>query len=308
MKKTLVQASFIMLILLSAGCDVIVKKGYDETKLTGTDGLTIKIERYPKEMYIGQGAQIPVTLENKGTAKAENAILVLGGYDPNYVKFRTQPRFEGINLEGKSLLVPTGGRDTKIFTITSISLPNEKEKTETFQAVACYQYTTEASPVVCINPKLAYGVQAVESGCNFEDAKITQTQGAPVAVARVNTVYFLDSSEVEFRLYVQDVGKGNLIDKNAYAKKCLSIEPLTKDEKGLIYIEAYLGNQPIPCYLGNNEVSSFKIANEGYSVVCRAKIDTTAAAYTTPLSLYLDYGYVVADEFTIKLKNPQFKE
>lgn len=296
----------VILAFLLVGCNVIVKRGQTQVDLTGTEGLTLTIENYPKELYIGQGAQIPITLENKGTAKASNGIVAITPNDA--IKFRTPPKITGINLEGRSALIPIGERDTKIFTISSIILTSGKEKIVPLQALACYQYTTEASPVVCINPKLAQGVQAVESGCNFNDAQITSTQGAPVAVTRVSTVYFLDKSEVEFRIYVKNVGGGELIDQAAYTKKCLSTDPLSKTEKNIINIEAYMGAKQLNCYLGTKQVDKFKATDKGFSVVCRATIDTREAAYTTPLSLYLDYGYVVSEVFSITLKNPTFSD
>ncbi|HME87372.1 MAG TPA: hypothetical protein VKE88_03085 [Candidatus Nanoarchaeia archaeon] len=280
--------------------------------LLGSDGLSITIGRTPSELYVGQGLQIPVELENVGTATVKNAVLAVDGYTQDVIKFTSPTRIEGINLEGKSQFVSRGERTTKFFTIGSIVLPNNQDRKETFNILACYQYQTQASPVVCINPQLALGLAEVPSGCTFVDAQISPSQGAPVAVTKVETYYVADKQEVEFRIFIKDVsGKGVLVNSLAYAKRCLSPDPLTKDDFDSISMEAYLGGQKLECSVpGKTEsTDTFTLSpvDTADSIRCHASYDTREQAYTSILSVYLSYGYIQGKEFSITLKNPLSK-
>ncbi len=300
---------FIILVILLSGCNIIQKRTTDQqpANLEGTEGLVLTLPKLPAELYVGQGLEIPVTLENQGASNVENAILAIPMYGETIVQFRQPPIFEGINLEGRSLLVPLGEKTTKVFTISSIKLPSEKEISKTFEVIACYQYKTEASPVVCINPKSQLTQDTTKPACEFVDAILTPTQGAPIAVTKVENWYYIDRNEVEFRIFVKDVfEKGVLLKKSAYAKRCLSGEALDTGDLGTINIEAYMSGKKIDCYsVASDEFAdNFVIRENMPSIRCRAKIDFNEPAYTTPLSLYLSYGYNVGKVFTINLKSP----
>lgn len=299
---------FLVLIILIAGCNLIVKKGEQQADILGTEGLVLTLPTLPTELYIGQGLEIPVTIENAGTYSVKNAMLSISGYNTEYVAFR-ETKFEGINLEGKTNFLP-GEKTMKIFTLSSIILPTEKEKKEVFEVIACYQYETDAIPVVCINPQSQLGAQVVKGSCDFVDAKISPSQGAPIAVTKVETYYYTDKEEAEFRIYVKDVsGKGILLAKEAYAKRCLSNQPLTKEDQNKINIEAYLGTENMKCYsvTTNEPAESFIMIDNAPSIRCRAKINYNEPAYTSPLSIYLTYGYTSGKvSLPITLKNPLY--
>ncbi len=297
---------FAILILFSA-CNLIVKKEVQVSDLTGTEGLTITLPKLPSEIYVGQGLEIPITLDNLGAHKVQNGILAIVGFNPEFVKFR-QSKIEGINLAGKTNFLP-GEKTTKIFTIDSASLPEEKQREESFEVIACYQYETIAIPIACINPQSQTGVQVVKGSCDYVDAKISTSQGAPVAVTKVENWYYLESKEVEFRIYVKDVSsKGSVLAKDSYAKFCLSDRELDAEDFNKINIEAYMGTQKMACLpiSGENMPDSFTIFDESPSVKCRASIDFDKPAYTTPLSLYLTYGYAARTGFKINIKNPSY--
>jgi len=295
---------FILSLFLLASC-TLFQKQTEVSDILGTDGVVIIIPSVPKELSSGQGIEIPITLQNVGAHKVQNAVLTITGYNPEYVNFRTTPKVEGINLEGKTRYIP-GEKITKFFTISSITVPESTVRTEVFDVFVCYQYQTIATAVVCINPQLAFGETAVISGCDFADAKISASQGAPVAVTKVQTWYYSDKNEVEFRIFVKDVSnKGVVIENSAYSRFCLSSSPVK--ELDLVDIKAYIGGQEINCYIGNEQVSRFKIIEEGYSVVCRTPYDMYEQAFTTPLSLMLSYGYVTREGFSIDLKNTAVK-
>ncbi|HIH39208.1 TPA: hypothetical protein HA219_00570 [Candidatus Woesearchaeota archaeon] len=297
----------ISIFMLLTACNLIVKKETQVADLTGTEGLIITLPKLPSELYVGQGLEIPITLDNAGAHKVQNGVLAIVGFNEEFVKFR-QSKIEGINLEGKTNFLP-GERTTKIFTIDSISLPEEKQREEAFEVIACYQYETIAVPIACINPQSQTGTQVVKGSCEFVDAQLSTSQGAPVAVTKVENWYYLESNEVEFRIYLKDVsGKGSILAKDSYAKFCLSGSELEAEDFNKINIEAYMGTQAMKCsQIGSTEsTGSFTLLENTPSVTCRASIDFSKPAYTTPLSLYLTYGYAARTGFKITLKNPSY--
>jgi len=299
--------AFLAILILFGACNLIVKKQTEQADLTGTEGLIITLPSIPSEMYVGQGLEIPITLDNAGASKVKNGVLSIVGFNPDFVHFK-QSKIEGINLGGKTNFVP-GEKSTKIFTIDSISLPGEKQREEAFEVIACYQYETIAIPIACINPQSQTGEEVVKGSCDYVDAKLSTSQGAPVAVTKVENWYYLNDNEVEFRIYLKDVsGKGSILAKESYAKFCLSGTELNTDDFNKINIEAYMGTQTMTCYNTGSETptSSFTMVETSPSVRCRAKIDFTKPAYTTPLSIYLTYGYATRTGFKITLKNPSY--
>jgi len=303
MKKLIL---LLILLIIFSGCNLIKSTQKPESDIIGSEGLIMTLPNIPNEMFIGQGLQIPITLENAGASNVENGVLIIGLYDPDIVKFTSKPKIEGINLKGKTEFIP-GEQTTEVFTISSINLPNIKEKQEAFEAVACYQYKTRASPVVCINSQLTFGTSAVQSGCDFIDAKISPSQGAPVVITKVQTWYYADRPEIEFRIFVSNEARGVVLERNAYSKRCLTPQPLEPKDLNVVRIDASLGGIPIQCYsLKDEPTNTFIISNEGFSIRCRSQIDPRTPAYTTLLSLDLSYGYVQLQPFTITLKNPAF--
>ncbi|MBN2420920.1 hypothetical protein JXB27_01420, partial [Candidatus Woesearchaeota archaeon] len=230
-------------------------------------------------------------------------------YDEENIMFSSPTKYEGINLEGRTEFVPIGEKTTEIFTIGKIALPNAKEKLQVFNILACYQYKTEASPLVCINPQWAYSGST--QGCHFSEAQITSSQGAPVAVSRVVTSYFESRKEVQFDIFVKDVsGKGVVLAPSAYAKPCLGSVSLEEGDQGTVMMEAYLSGEKLRCYSAtSDEISeTFTISTQGdtYAARCKASIETNKPAYTTPLSVYLTYGYASGKTFQLTIKNPSF--
>ena len=301
---------FLLLIILS-GCNfgqggISTGAGTD---ITGSEGLSMKLGTIPGTVYLGQSFTIPITLENQGASKVEDAILSISGYNENYVHLDDSPKVEKINLEGKTTFSPVGERTVKIFRVGSISLPEGKDVTQVFLARVCYKYKTIANPVVCINPKLVQGESFQPGTCNFNEVKLSSTQGAPIAVTKVEALPYINEPTVDFLIYVQDVAKeGKAVYEESYTKPCLGKEPIFASEVEELKIEAYLGeNNKITCYPvagEDEEITSFKIEEKGPSVKCRATIDTEANAYTTVLSIHLSYGYYNGQVFTVNLKNP----
>ncbi len=296
----------VIALILFTACGELQAGG--PADLTGTEGLKLTLGSYQTEVFIGQSASIPVTIENKGLTAVDGGILYISGYDPRYMQFRTT-RFDDINLAGRGPFVPVGERVTKIFTTTSVKLPDAKQKVETLQITACYKYRTEATPIVCINPSARLGDQAIKSGCDFQTAQLTASQGAPLAITKVETEYFSDQTEVEFRIYIDDVlGSGTAIATESFAKFCGESQTVTSNELNAVGIEAYLSGERIPCFTIEHEepVDRVILTKTGPDVICGATIDPTKPGFTTPMSIHLSYGYFEGKVLSVAINNPSF--
>ena len=298
----------ILFFTILMGCNLAGGGTGQGADLTGSEGLVITKGTIPNIIYPGQSFSIPITLENKGTSNIEDAILSISGYEEQYVHFDVPPIVEKINLEGRTALTPIGERTTKIFRVGSISLPQGKDIAQVFLARVCYKYKTIASPIVCINPKLASGESVQPGACDPSKVQLSSTQGAPLAVTKVEVIPLSNEGFVSFIIHVKDVSKGPAaILEDSYAKPCArGIGTLFVDEVGKIKIEAFLSGQKIQCFSlfeDAIEADMFKITKEGPFAICRATIDPEADAYTTPLSIELSYGHGSSEVFSVDLKS-----
>ena len=73
---------------------------------------------------------------------------------------------------------------------------------------ACYEYETQASPVVCVDPNL-YEIGPIERACTVHDVSAGGGQGAPVAVTWVD-VDMAGKDRISFDIRVSNVGGGTV--------------------------------------------------------------------------------------------------
>ena len=74
---------------------------------------------------------------------------------------------------------------------------------------ACYRYKTIADPKVCIDPNPFRAVQE-RKVCEVRDQSLGGGQGAPVAVTKIEEQ--VGSDKIHFRIFIQNVGDGEVIE------------------------------------------------------------------------------------------------
>ncbi len=284
--------------ILLSGCT-----SYDESDektvkgdITGTSGMSLKFSYVPDKIIPGQTFSIPVEIENRGKANIENGILTISGYNEQYVSF-SYSKIENINLEGINKFTNQGEKAIKTF-IAYKTTPPESEYVANFVVTACYPYKTEAAPTVCVNPKIFTQSVVGKDECKEIDYTLS-SQGAPVAVTKIETWFDPQNSYWYFKIDAENKGGGRIRAIDAYAKDCIG-PALSPDDLGKVKIEAYLGGKQINCFesvdlrstVPTRNTDSFKIDAGKGSVVCGTAIDRTDSAYRTPLNLILSYGYV----------------
>jgi hypothetical protein len=167
---------------------------------------------------------------------------------------------------------------------------------QSLMLTTCYQYTTYADPVVCIDPEPTSDNRKV---CYPRSSTWNGGNGAPVAVTSVeqeNT-----PRKVIFRINVRNIGTGTVYDPGSL-EKCspYSLARTTAADLNVVYLgdvrvgttglAGRTGRAGITCY---PEVIRLDPVTKSGSTTCTYPIEYTSikSAYETPLVIELWYGY-----------------
>ncbi len=307
--------SFIGILLIS-GCQTQFGKTQEIKSVplhTGTQGIEMSFVQKmpPEEVRKGTTFNVGLEIRNKGSWAVTNVKLLIGGYDNSYVRMtgdnaKEIPDFEVQEknflynikkLNGKTTSNLEGGYFLLVMNGENIRIPASAESYESnIIATACYGYETEASQDVCLDP-FANEVKQITKPCTVKDYTLSGGQGGPVGVTKIeeSILSFDDGTKkAEFKIYIGNSGKGQVVNLSSYGKTCSLEEKITDDDINVVEISAYLGGKDIDCYTEiekAQKVASLKLGKEANYVVCKTIIDPQKI-FTTPLVIKLRYGYV----------------
>jgi len=280
----------------------------------GVKGLTMEFVKGQPASTIWEGTGFPITLQlkNEGAYNIQRGMLAITGN----LYFTTDPNLQ-FSLEGKSEFNPEGEFSFEKFDATTLLV--DGDKTDSFFVMACYPYKTYASATICINPRIIEEEKRTEE-CSIGTVSLSGGQGAPVSVTSVEEE-MIPIGDGLFRLNIKiniannGGGRVSAYDLNTYEKDCIGLA-LKPEEFGLINVEGISfssyslnsGEFPIKCQ--NAPGNKFKLDSTGkYKLECYAKIDSEfmgSAAFTTPLTVELAYGYSqLSESKTITIKDYQ---
>jgi hypothetical protein len=265
----------------------------------GTDGLVMDFVKNvpPDQVYDTDVLTVAVDIQNRGAENVEDAWFYLGGFDRNIVSFMPfdvegMPLSEGIfgvdYIPGKNELRGEVGETVVTFSADLEGLP---EGTDVYEAniimTACYLYKTVANPIVCVDPN-PFGVYTSAKACTPSVVSDLGGQGGPIAVTSVDQMPM--RGKVQFKIYVSNKGRGKAISAEKYST-CNQIE--SSDYKYINMIDSYsveaggLGEgvcQP--------DTENLRLVDDKAVIICNFDIDEGVPAYTTPLSITLNYHYM----------------
>ena len=329
LKKNLVLALFLMLLISVSGCSgkKDVKKSLEEIR-TGTEGISLSFlpNNPPATIHVADADtvfDVVLELKNRGAYpqpdedKKQQVAVYLSGYDRsilNLVVNQEDVNRLSTSLEGKSNVNIIGGTDIVSFkgTITGNNLKVEKYE-PTLLATACYQYFTTAGPSVCIDPD-PYSTLIQKKVCEVNDISLS-SQGAPIAVTSIGEEAFQDKTQ--FKISIKNVGSGDVIKKEAViANKCdpIAQDKIGRDDVDKVYLEEVtIGGTELECSpfadgsVKGNKGNIRLINGEAY-VVCELikqgydayRISKTS--FTTPLNIKLAYGYRTTAQRSLQIK------
>jgi len=291
---------FAVLLMFLASCTAggLYKSSSKDTKEvnyhSGNEGLRLKFlnGNPPRRLYAGDSLSVVVEYSNKGAYPIQGGLLYLSGYDPEYIKLGG---FEGqrqlpITADPKGPFNPDGDLAyTAEATDEAVSIPvNVDIFKQRIKATACYEYKTEASPMICVDPD-PMGIRPEDKVCIVKDVSMS-SQGAPVAVTSIQQ----ESSpkRIQFKINFANVGRGTVIAPNnegiATVTKCPN--SLERDDVNKVYVAAFLSGKNLKC---QPEIARL-VNNKGFAW-CYYEgelLRNKPNAYQTVLEVELSYGYM----------------
>ncbi len=262
----------------------------------GTDSLEFGfVENLPPAtIRVGDTFRIMIELRNKGAHDIDNGKFLFTNAFPYYMQAVMPSEYEYFDLEGRSLRNSEGGYKQISFSAENLQLPeDQKQHTFWFVAKACYPYKTFASETVCINPDATDPFS--DSVCEVEDYKVTGGQGAPLAVTKIEHVATESTAgtfQNHFLVHIENQGKGKVVSPDKYAVEC---------GQGFVPPEDF-ENIGVTVEISGTDISDNcnrpMIDEENGDLLvmfCYYEMVSDIGAYTTPMLITLDYGYVSAE-------------
>lgn len=249
----------------------------------GTEGLSMEIVKDlpPEDIWKNSEFTIGIRLQNKGPSDIKSGEIVLSGLDPKYSELEEYQ--QSFRLSGRSYEYPEGDQEIIKFNVKNIGVPiGSNEYTAAFTARAYYDYETEASANVCINPDI-YSYGKVDDVCENKEIALSGGQGAPVAVTKIQErISPLSESygsiEVEFKIELENLGAGEVVKK-------------------VVVDDVLLVNKRLSCNLQEIEVKKGKKS----SIICETNLDGIENAYTSSLIIRLSYEYTQKIDKSLKV-------
>ncbi|MBR9677669.1 hypothetical protein GOV04_06015 [Candidatus Woesearchaeota archaeon] len=293
MKKQLI-ITIILVIALLVGCSPSNTGPEPNTNFrSGSQGLTMSFleGNPPSRIYSGDPLNIVVELHNIGAYPDQDSNiafdgrLYIGGYDASYIT-RFSPKTIPADLNGKSQYDSQGGFAVVEFKDNSVSIPSDIPSYQApIKITACYKYQTILTTEVCVDPD-PYTTVRKNKVCQGGDIiSVSGSQGAPLAVTNIEQE--VTSDRIKYRITIQNVGDGQVIDYDELHSRCPN--NLDYQTMNIVELQAKQANT----LLGNCKPTlPVRLIDGRGTVVCEiSKPPQNIEAYITPLSVQLDYGY-----------------
>ena len=296
MKKSTTFVFLLLVILALTACTSIPGNKTpqpSESFRTGSLGLQLKFAPNipPPKLYDTEEFNAVIEIANLGAfpVGGPGDRLYFSGFDPDIVlgiPFNGVP----IRAEGKDEFNNRGGFDSASVKGGIRRLTGDKYPF-TLVATACYGYQTLASGAVCIDPD-PYSKTTKTKACVPQSVSFG-TQAAPVAVGSVGVE--ARPGRTVFRIGISNVGGGEVyLPGLSYLQKCSPYDP-----RGIAFdaidhpafIDVVVSGVSIKHSCKPLDQNTLRLSSGKATLVCGFNNIRTNAAYTTPLTLVLRYGY-----------------
>lgn len=304
-------------IVLAAGCAKFgsSKKGAELPELYfGTEGVEAAFapESVPVLITAGSRFDSVLLIANKGVADTSNVIVKImdtrGAF--SFDEKKVPPDFtvlnqhimklkDGLKLFGRETGSGSGFIDSATVAAVADGPSVGRNPVETgLIASVCYSYETKLTANVCIDAS-GYSFQKQRKPCDAKVPIALKSQGAPVAVKKIETITAKSSGIVKpiFRIYIANVGKGQIIDKNKLKLFCTDQEPEKPSDTAksmIVYVDGvWLMDAPLECgspvkiLTGSQSTDFISCSYEGND------LSESLGTFTTPLRIALSYGYTL---------------
>jgi len=295
----------IILVLFISGCvtNPFVATTTQDDFRTGSQGILMEFltNAPPSEIYEEYPFQIGIILKNIGAYDTKNGFVSFT-IEEDYMELMNQNQGAvSFSLKGKSVSIPTGDQLIKLVKAETKKIDEQSEQHEsTILVSTCYQYQTKKDVTICIDTDV-YDLKKMQKVCVVKDITLTP-QGAPVAITKIESDMLPaeDDNLIKpaFKIYIKNVGNGEVIDKGKISDICSS-DPIDYKELNTVGIKVMLSNEELEC-----KPEPLKLRNNEDEVRCTLEkgISKNKATYTAPLTIELNYGYTYSMSKKITIK------
>lgn len=292
-KATLALA--IILTLVLAGCKTASpteRPTFVEQFRVGSQGLMMRFAQNlpPNRLFSGEQLGVVLEVENRGTytVGGPGDRIYISGFDPNIIS-GISPAGEQIPLlEGRTQFINQGGFDAVTFKANTRILTDRYPVR--LLATACYEYETIASGNVCIDPN-PYSAAMIQKVCTPTNVALGGGQGAPVAVSLIE----VDASpgKTRFKIRIQNVGGGDVFRSGgAMLNKCGPGGMLGFEEIDYVeLVDVSVSGMSIRATCRPLDAGHVRLTSKQGLVYCEFDRPSGEAAYVTPITVVLRYGY-----------------
>jgi hypothetical protein len=314
-----------LLILTACSGQSVNNQELDEINFrTGNLGYELRFqENLPDVLVEGEEVDIILELRNRGAfpqadeRTESKGFIYFGGYDPNLVRISNDDAFDVLSdpirfggdidreLEGKSPYDTQGGFKAIDLKIESLDGGRLSEGVTSYRpnikASMLYQYKTIASPSICVDPN-PRTTNAREKTCDFTESIGLSTQGAPVAVTRVEQSVTRD--DIIYKIFVRNVGIGRVVDPD-FVDRGIDFDPfsegfsqsdLDKIRVGEVRLGTLIMSECRPAV--DNKL---RLIDEEATIFCRiSKGSNIQRTFEAPLEINLEYSYFESVEAQIE--------
>lgn len=268
---------------------------------SGSEAISIEfIENMPPDpVYMCSDFNFGLEVKNLGATDidAKKSLFLIGAEDEfSFVEGTSKD----LALRGKSALVKQGDETVVFFPATSKLFEAFKRQrslnyTTNVKAIACIPYATKANADVCINPDV---LSKDKQGCTPQTVSLSGGQGGPVGVTKVNPQMIAFGSTVKARIDVslkKVSSEGRIYALGALSNQCQTATQLNK-----VKVKVLLGSEEMTCD-PSGLVNLYD--NKESTVSCTTTLGHSSGAYTTPVTVLINYTYYLSKgkEFKIAL-------
>ncbi len=311
-KETIILLILTLICLFFSGCEGTYfssQKEFNPDVHKGSEGLRIQMQDNspPREIYENEDFKLITTVKNIGAYEVQNGIISIN-YEKDYVELLpTSDRKAYVDLRGKDVYNMWDDEEIIVFDLKTKFLDEKSESHDTLlMLTSCYDYESLASFQVCIDTDVYETNPPGEKVCTISDIT-SGGQGGPLAITRIE--YDITGGEYikpSFKIYIRNLGKGNIIKYDKKEEACSS-SGITEKDFDIIKLE----NVELSSYsLKNGEIKcspdTIKLRDREAMLRCYLdvnEIQKNSPSFTTSLKIHLKYGYTQTESILMKILN-----
>ena len=283
-----------LLVVVVAGCTSGGNKpptSKDINYRSGTEGLRMNFvtNSPPAKVFDKDPLVVTVELRNMGAEDIRGSIFITG-FDRTIIPIGEQSA--EFNLVGKKGFFSSkeGELQVKDFKSDPVNLDQLDLYKAPMLVTSCYVYQTIASTSVCIDPD-PFGVSQRAKACTPANSQMSGGQGAPIAVTSIEVSPA--PRKTRFRFNVENAGRGVVYNRRALGNcNPFSATGLSITDIGIIHVDSVKARGvELNCVYADKNEHTIRLESGKGVLICEVDESESIAAFTTPLTLQLSYGY-----------------